>query len=566
MILRRKKMKKVHVTMLILLAFCTSAGAATLFVDDSATGANNGTSWANAYTSLQTALGAANTSDTLLVAAGVYKPDTTGDRTVAFNITDSGLTIQGGYEPLMMAGQTPPVAPPRDPDLYRTILSGDLSGDDSALPPLGGPEAAMRYFLLAEECWPGQHLPGNSPAHPAGTDTRDDNSQHVVTVNVANVTLDGVTIKGGNCYAAANNNGADIFVTATGFALKNCVVTEGFAHQGGGMYTTIGTDGTVTLDNCSFTQNTAWWEGGAIFCESGVTLVADGCVWSNNTIESCDGNEAAAIKINAPTGVWTTATFTDCLFEQNCASECLMGGSLELRGDMHGSLYLYNCLFRENWSTYGPSGLYVDGPSDLADQMWARAYNTLFVQNGSGNAWGGAVGVALWGGRFDGTNCTVAYNNHPGENAGGLGIAKARAGVINLKNSIVWGNSGCELRVWPGNNTGTITVSYSDIEADPNNAFVNGGGNIATNPLFVVADPMYNLQAGSPCIDAGDPASDWSKEPKCNGERANIGAAGGTANANPTVAAPANDPAADTNCDGNVDLADFSKLAGEWLQ
>ena len=57
-------------------------------------------------------------------------------------------------------------------------------------------------------------------------------------------------------------------------------------------------------------------------------------------------------------------------------------------------------------------------------------------------------------------------------------------------------------------------------------------GNISEDPMFV--DPQngdYHLQPGSPCIDAGDPASDYSQEPSPNGGRINMGCYGNTSEA-----------------------------------
>jgi hypothetical protein len=54
-------------------------------------------------------------------------------------------------------------------------------------------------------------------------------------------------------------------------------------------------------------------------------------------------------------------------------------------------------------------------------------------------------------------------------------------------------------------------------------------GNIKANPCF--EDPNqgdYHLKSYSPCIDAGDPNSDYSMEPEDNGQRINIGAYGNT--------------------------------------
>ncbi|MHC4425315.1 MAG: hypothetical protein ACYSYV_04365, partial [Planctomycetota bacterium] len=128
-------------TLFLLAAACTAATGRVIYVNADDTGANNGSSWANAYWCLQDALADAWLGDEIRVAQGTYKPDqhvvtiprlgppqvtSSGDRTATFQLI-SGVTIKGGY-----AGPSERDPDARDIELYETILSGDLNGDDGS--------------------------------------------------------------------------------------------------------------------------------------------------------------------------------------------------------------------------------------------------------------------------------------------------------------------------------------------------------------------------------------------------------------------------------------------------
>jgi hypothetical protein len=71
-------------------------------------------------------------------------------------------------------------------------------------------------------------------------------------------------------------------------------------------------------------------------------------------------------------------------------------------------------------------------------------------------------------------------------------------GTPSGKNNIIWGNLSS---VGP-NIDGSFALTYSCSEPLP-----GGTGNLSQNPLFVNPVSDFHLQAGSPCIDTGDPAS-----------------------------------------------------------
>jgi len=159
-------------------------------------------------------------------------------------------------------------------------------------------------------------------------------------------------------------------------------------------------------------------------------------------------------------------------------------------------------------------------------------------------------------------NCTIT-DNYGGEF--GSSIYLVNSDII-IENSIVWGNIPEQIIVESGNDP---IVVYSNIQGtwpgegnidvDPN--FAPPGywsdpndPNLLTDPsnpdaVWIAGDYHLKSEEGrwnpdienwvqdeytSPCIDAGDPASDWSKEPEPNGGRINQGAYGGTEQASMT--------------------------------
>ncbi len=93
-------------------------------------GANNGSSWSDAFTSLQSALDIAQAGDQIWVAQGVYTPSrrtkTDDPRSVTFSLVN-GVALYGGFAGI--SGQEGDFSA-RDWQVYATVLSGDIDGDD----------------------------------------------------------------------------------------------------------------------------------------------------------------------------------------------------------------------------------------------------------------------------------------------------------------------------------------------------------------------------------------------------------------------------------------------------
>lgn len=188
---------------------CPSGGVAYVLPD--AAGAEDGTSWSDAFPTLQAAFQLRPPCE-IHVAAGVYYPsDAAGDRAASFSFP-GGLTFLGGYPP---AGGAPEE---RDWRHHPTVLSGDLGRDDAI---------------------------DASGITPSAAEIRFDNAWSVVQVNRQSepLALDGFVVTGGKSDTltfgnfAHSNNGGGLFVEESAVTLHNLVLKGNYARDfGGGLF------------------------------------------------------------------------------------------------------------------------------------------------------------------------------------------------------------------------------------------------------------------------------------------------------------------------------------------
>lgn len=247
---------------------------ATVYVDQSASGDGSGESWANAFLDLQTALAASNGPGPVrvLVAKGVYRPSPAlapEDR--SFRL-DDGMELYGGFPPGGSA------LADRDPELHKTVLSGDVHGDDSS------------------------------------TGNVEDNSSHVVYCGESTSTvLDGFTITGGSTmrYGLAGCGGG-LLMRGVHCRVRNCVFESNSAKGGGAMYVDAGGDCHVT--GTTFHNNRATWRGGAIYNVDSAELRLEHCGFFGNV------SPDATVQIEG------RALISHCLFSGNRAKAVVQCG------------------------------------------------------------------------------------------------------------------------------------------------------------------------------------------------------------------------------------------------
>ncbi|WP_138475727.1 T9SS type A sorting domain-containing protein [Dyadobacter bucti] len=522
--------------------------AAIIYVNPSAAGSNNGSSWANAYTNLSTALGAAASGDEIWVKQGVYKPtvlhDVNGNgsteaREATFKIP-SGVTLYGGF-----AG-TEVTRSQRNFQSNITVLSGDIDNNDT-------------------------NVDGNSIAENTGQIVGN-NAYHVIYTN--NVTT---------------STRLDGFVVTAGKAMSGAAITD--ANQDGGAWYNLLNGATnassPTIVNTTFQGNYAASEGGAFFCNAAaaggaVTSLIQNCKFISNKSNVAGG----AINIGSFSAGNYQPTIKKSEFSQNEAYR--RGGAIYLIGDhaildstrfhankvtavspdnstlpgsgggvgmVASNASFSNCFFIGNNTTGNPTGAF-EGGGGGAVYMSANETqtNTLGISqpkfvncgfyanvaNGNTAAWGGAavhlsdagklrpsyIGCVFSGNQAQDhggavasfarvmsagagytpeltpkfTNCTFA-GNHAGKNGGAVyndGYVYMSSEILQsrIENSILWGNtagtSGPQV-----SSSGANTVAYSLIQGSGGSGGgwnvsvgIDAGNNIDVSPGFAnAADP-----------------------------------------------------------------------------
>ena len=337
-----------------------------IYVDIDARGADDGSSWENAFHSLQDALAAAAKGSEIRVADGVYRPDRgtrvkRGDRRATFELK-SGVTIVGAY-----AGAGEPNPNARNVATQRTILSGDLDEDDR---PIADPYA---WWLEP---------------------SRLDNSRHVVTaVNADRTTiLDGVHITGGcadgwfdPAAAPRDSQGGGIYISGGGPRILRCVLSGNWAStQGGAVYAT---GSNPELLYCTFYANVAVSNpqqsqvaGGAVSVVGGNPVLI-GCTLNGNLSSGSGG--ALAV------GAAASLSATNCCFHANHAK--LRAGAIRAAGSR---TTLANCTLAGNHQDGGPGVVVAELPSGEANSE-LRIANCILWNDGQQIASQAAVLVAV---------------------------------------------------------------------------------------------------------------------------------------------------------------------------
>jgi predicted outer membrane repeat protein len=420
-------------------------------VDADATGANDGTTWTNAFTDLQSALGASSCTE-IWVAAGTYRPTTGTDRTATFQLKN-GVALYGGF-----AG-TETTRDPRSPMTNLTILSGDLDGDD------------------------------------VGFANNTENAYHVVT-GATGAILDGFTITSGNATGdPPDTYGGGMFNDASSPTITNVTFSSNFALVcGGGMANLSSSNPTltgVTFSGNQATANAGSGKGGGLYNEDS-SPVLENVTFNSNTTWGVYGRGGGMYNFSG------SPSLTNVTFNGNTTTN--RGGGLYTEAS---NLALENVTFSNNSSSRNGGGMYNDSGSPTLT-------NVTFSGN-SAEAYGGG----MWNSSGSPILTNVTFSDNSADDFGGGMYNDPGTSLIHnsqIRNAIFWGNSAeyGGAQIAGGNNTSTVSDSVVQagcpagsvcthiLTADPRLGTLGDyGGFTQTIPL----------QAGSSAIDAGNDAT-----------------------------------------------------------
>lgn len=376
--------------------------------------------------------------------------------------------------------------------------------------------------------------------------------------------LNGLTIRNGY----QNDNGGAIYCYYSNPTFKNCIfqnnTATGYKKNGGAIALY---NSSPTIFNCQITNNTASGYGGGISCrDSSCPRITQCKILGNNA-----GIEGGGIYC------WVNSV---ALIENNVIAD-------NHADDAGGGLYFYECTgFDPNFIA---QNLYTD--ARYTSESWNPYTTTETLRVSDANN----PTIVF---------CTITENSTNGY-GGGIFCSDS---IVDLENSILWNNTagqtlGSQIAMIDDSLKGTtMTVRYCDVTGldqghliETNCTLVWGEGNFEVDPMF--ADPAewdYHLKSASghyndnsrnwilddgdnynkaddensPCIDVADPDASFSRELRCNGGRANVGAFGNTnqASRSPNEKCCMICIRPDFNRDCIINLEDLVVIADEWLK
>jgi len=271
-------------------------------------------------------------------------------------------------------------------------------------------------------------------------------------------------------YPDSNGYGGGLFCYRSNPVIRHCTFRQNYCEWYGAA-ACFWQQSNPTVEACLFSDNRSDDDGGALFCGSGSNPLIRDCTFANNWALAWGGGICS---------FWSDPIIANCTFHDNWADD---GGAL---------FYYETGGILERCTIYGNA-------ANMAGGIFNHVGSSTLI-----------------------THCTL-YGNDASSNGGGI---YWNASTATVENTIVAGNTGSGGMYFY--NSPAAQVRYSDIASNLPQNFAGGvpaglGVPVTVNlngdpcdlyfNLLLVPDffdPLlgdFRLQVGSPCRDAGDPAS-----------------------------------------------------------
>jgi len=337
-------MKYFYNTFFISLFFITSIHG-QIYVDAAAAGANDGSSWENAYTDLNNALISTTASD-IWIAKATYFPPMQGDfRYFEISVAHN---LYGGFS------GTETSIDQRDIEANPTIIMGDINGDDDS---------------------------------NDNTLNRTDNALHLLSITAIDgtVVIDGISFQNGSALIdpmddiSFNIRGAGIYSLAT-LDIDNCSFSHHHGEGGSSIYLS-GEGSNSTIDNSLFNNNSSTSQAAGILVDELNNVEINSCAFNNNLT-----NRGAVYARNS-----VNTTIRKCSFDSNEAITDAWCAGVFCFGSYDSKID--SCEFK-NLTAANATAMYIDARGLVNLGVRAADVSNCSFDNINSTGFGG--GVRAW--------------------------------------------------------------------------------------------------------------------------------------------------------------------------
>ncbi len=345
------------INLFIFLSFA-SISSGQVYVNGSASGANDGTSWTDAYSNIYSAWNNSEEGEEIWVAQGTYLA---AESRMGFTVLNKNIKMYGGFI------GTESSLTERDANQNTTIISGDINQDDIVGDTLNKSDNAMHLLFL---------------------DTLVNN----------NTIIDGFTFRNGQAddqVGAGNTRRAGAILSYGSPIIRNCTFTENYGYFAGAVYPR-GTEASNTIiDQCKFDNNRGGF-GASIYTVTTSNVQIINTEFTNNKADQNGG----AIYSNA-----ANTKITNCQFSGNETGPDDRGGAIY---NTTSDLSIEDCLFLNNTATRTGGAIHSTTDTNLVNQI--NILNSTFTGNTS-IGWGGAITVYGENQNLNLNGCDFIENN-----------------------------------------------------------------------------------------------------------------------------------------------------------